>query len=184
MNRVVFLHGVGSSGAAMRPLADALGLPGAECPDGPEPFDMGPGRQWFSVRGVTEDNRPARVAAALPALRERIETMGDPRGTWLVGFSQGAIMALHLAAAGLPVAGVVAIAGRLAGPVPARTDWPPIRQLHGDQDTVMPLAVAQATEGWLRKAGAAPELAVFPGLGHSIDARVLSRLREVLALQR
>lgn len=179
MSRVVFLHGVGSSGAGMQPLADALGLE-AHCPDGPEPFDMGAGRQWFSVQGVTEANRPARIAAALPGVREMIEGLGDPRQTWLVGFSQGAIMALHLAAEGLPAAGVVAMAGRLAGPVATRTDWPPIRLLHGDRDSVMPLAVAKATEGWLREAGAASELTVFPGLGHSVDARVLARLREIL----
>lgn len=180
MIRVVFLHGVGGSGAGMQPLAEALGLTEAHLPDGPEPFDMGPGRQWFSVRGVTEANRPARIAEALPGVRRMIEGLGDPRKTWLVGFSQGSIMALHLAAERLPVAGVVAIAGRLAGPVAARTDWPPIWLLHGDQDGVMPLPVAQATEGWLRDAGAAPALTVFPGLGHSVDARVLQRLREVL----
>lgn len=180
MSRVVFLHGVGSSGAGMQPLAGALGLSDAHCPDGPEPFDMGPGRQWFSVRGVTEENRPGRVATALPAARRMIEGLGDPRETWLVGFSQGAIMALHLVAEGLPVAGLVAIAGRLAGPVAPRSDWPPVWQLHGDQDGVMPLAVAQATEGWLRAAGAGPELAVFTGLGHSVDARILRRLHEIL----
>jgi len=179
MTRIVLLHGVGSSGAGMRPLADALGLE-AHCPDGPEAFDMGPGRQWFSVRGVTEENRPARVAAALPAARHMIETLGDPRETWLVGFSQRAIMSLHLAAEGLPVAGVIAIAGRLAGPVAARKDWPPIWQLHGANDGVMRLEVAEATERWLREAGAAPEFTVFPSLGHSVDARMLKRLREIL----
>ena len=65
MKRVIFLHGVGGTGASMQPPADALGLTvPAHCLDGTEPFDMGPGRQWFSVKGVTEANRPARVAAA------------------------------------------------------------------------------------------------------------------------
>lgn len=181
MSRVVLLHGVGSSGAGMRPLADALGLHDAHCPDGPDPFDMGPGRQWFSVKGVTEANRPARIAAALPGVRQMIEGLGDPRETFLVGFSQGAILALHLAAEGLPVAGVAAIAGRLAGPIPARTDWPPVWQLHGDRDGVMPLSVAQSTEAWLREAGAKPSLTVFPGLGHTVDARVLEELRKITA---
>ena len=180
MSRVVLLHGVGSSGAGMRPLAGALDLRETHCPDGPELFDMGPGRQWFSVKGVTEANRPARIAAALPGVRQMIEGLGDPWETFLVGFSQGAIMALHLAAEGLPVAGVAAIAGRLAGPVPARTDWPPIWLLHGERDAVMPLSVAQSTEGWLRPAGAEPRLTVFPGLGHTVDARVLAQVRSVL----
>lgn len=176
--RVIFLHGVGSSGAAMRPLAEALALPQpAVFPDGPHPFDMGTGRQWFSVKGVTEANRPGRIAEALPAFVDRIEGLGDPRESVLIGFSQGAIMALHAVAAGLPVAGVIALSGRLAGPVGARHDWPPIALLHGADDPVMPLAIARATEAWLQGAGAAPRLTVFDGLGHAIDARVLLALR-------
>lgn len=51
----IFLHGVGGNCAAMRPLAEALALPQpAAFPDGPHTFDMGAGRQWFSVKGVTE----------------------------------------------------------------------------------------------------------------------------------
>ena len=182
MSRVIFLHGVGSSGAAMRPLAAALGLAGgAHFPDGPQPFDMGPGRQWFSVRGVTEENRPARVKAALPAFCTAVESLGDPRDSILVGFSQGAIMALHAVADGRPAKAVLALSGRLAGPVEARADWPPITLLHGDSDAVMPPALARATAGWLQDAGATPSLTVLDGLGHAIDARVLEHLSRHLA---
>ena len=169
-----------ANAAIIEVLAEALGLAGAACPDGPASFDMGPGRQWFSVKGVTEANRPARIAEVLPGVRQMIESLGDPRETWLVGFSQGAILALHLAAAGLPLAGVVAIAGRLAGPVPGRTDWPPIHQFHGADDPVMPVGIAHATNSWLREAGADPRLTVFDALGHSMDARVLAAVRDIL----
>lgn len=184
MKRVIFLHGVGSSGAGMRPIGDALGLSDRQShyPDGLLPFDMGSGRQWFSVRGVTEENRPQRVAAALPAVTEVIRGFGPPEESVLVGFSQGAIMALHVAASGLPVAAVIAIAGRLAGPVPARQDWPSITLLHGDADPIMPASAARATEAWLQDAGAAPMLTLFPNLGHTVDARVLGRIRETLHL--
>ena len=33
----------------------------------PRPADLGGGWQWFSVRGVTEDSRPARIAEAMPS---------------------------------------------------------------------------------------------------------------------
>lgn len=185
MKRVIFLHGVGSSGAGMQPVGDALGLSDRQShyPDGPLPFDMGPGRQWFSVRGVTEENRPERVAAALPAVAEIISGFGPPEESVLIGFSQGAIMALHAAASGLPVAAVIAIAGRLAGPVPSRQDWPSITLLHGDADPIMPTSAARATEAWLQDAGAAPTLTLFHALGHSIDARVLGHIREALNLE-
>lgn len=180
--RVIFLHGVGSSGAAMHPLAEALALPQpAHSPDGLHPFDMGAGRQWFSVKGVTETNRPGRIAEALPAFGDLIERLGDPRDSVLVGFSQGAIMALHAVAAGLSVAGVIALSGRLAGPVGPRGDWPPITLLHGSDDPVMPLAVARATAAWLQDAGAEPRLTVFDGLGHTIDTRILQAVRDTLS---
>lgn len=180
--QVVFLHGVGSTGAAMRPLAEALALPRpAAFPDGPHPFDMGAGRQWFSVKEVTEANRPGRVAEALPAFSGLIESLGDPRDSLLIGFSQGAIMALHAVSAGLPVAGVIALSGRLAGPVGPRSDWPSITLLHGADDPVMPAAAVRATEAWLHDAGADPRLTVFDRLGHAIDARVLAAIRDTLS---
>jgi phospholipase/carboxylesterase len=182
MKRVIFLHGVGGTGASMQPLANALGLSvPAHCPDGPEPFDMGTGRQWFSVRGVTEEDRPARVARALPAFRQMIDGYGHPHECLLIGFSQGAIMALHAVADGLSVAGVFALSGRLAGPVPARTDWPQVTLLHGDADPVMPAPIARATEGWLRDAGSNPTLAIFKGLGHAIDHRAIAEIRAALS---
>lgn len=182
LKRIIFLHGVGGSGASMRPLVDQLGvMREAHCPDGPHAFDMGAGRQWFSVKGVSEVNRPARLAEALPAFKGIVEAFGDPRATFLIGFSQGAIMALHMAAEGLPVAGVIALSGRLAGPVASRPDWPPITLLHGTDDPVMPPEFARSTHGWLRSAGADPRLQLFDGLGHAIDDRVLAAIRIALS---
>lgn len=179
MKRVIFLHGVGSSGAAMRPLAEQLSLPlETHFPGAPQPFDMGQGRQWFSVQGITEANRPVRVAEALGRFKSLVESFGDPRESLLIGFSQGAIMALHGAAAGMPLAGVFALSGRLAAPVSARTDWPPIWLLHGDADRVMLPEAAHMTEGWLKDAGATPYLRIFNGLGHTVDERTLHTIRE------
>lgn len=178
MKRVIFLHGVGSSGAAMRPLAQELSLPlEAQFPDGPQPFHGGQGRQWFAVEGVTEAKRLARVAAALQSFRDAIESFGNPRDSLLIGFSQGAIMALHAVAAGLPCAGVFALSGRLAGPVSSRAEWPPIWLLQGSADPVMPPNVGRATEAWLIQAGAMPHLRIFQGLGHAVDGRTIDTIR-------
>lgn len=179
--RIVFLHGVGASGASLRPLGHQLALDfDMHFPDGPQAFDMGPGRQWFSVKGVTEADRQGRVEKALPAFTRVIENFGDPSESLLVGFSQGAIMALHAVAAGVQAAGVLALSGRLAGPVAARTEWPPIALLHGTADPVMPPEIARATDAWLRSAGAGPHLQLFDGLGHGIDDRVLVAIRRII----
>lgn len=67
---------------------------------GPEAFGNGAGRQWFSVQDVTEENRAARIADVMPQFVavvrhwQRLSGVGYA-GTALVGFSQGAIMALE-----------------------------------------------------------------------------------------
>lgn len=80
MKRIIFLHGVGGTGASVRPLLEALTLTvTTPCPDGTKPFAMGPGRRWFSVKGVAEANRPACLAAALPAFIQTVAAFGNPR---------------------------------------------------------------------------------------------------------
>lgn len=81
-------------------------------PDGTFPFDGGGTfdsggnrRQWFSVSGVTEENRASRLAGAMPALHALVRHAQDrfkilQPDTALVGFSQGAIMALEYSEAG------------------------------------------------------------------------------------
>src|SRR5450759_2702098 len=63
----ILLHGVGAKSSDLVPLANKLrdAFPSAACvlPDGTFQFDGGGnGRQWFSMSGVTEENRAARIA--------------------------------------------------------------------------------------------------------------------------
>ncbi len=185
---VILLHGVGSSGADLMPLAQAWrqALPDAAfvALDAPYPFDMdngtGDGHQWFSIAGVTEENRPGRVAAALPALTGLIEAERQRAGVAsadvvLVGFSQGSIMALHLAMTDPDRCGaVLAFAGRIAAPVPTpggETGWrPPILMVGGAADSIMPPAVVQAAAAHLRSAGFPVEEHLLRGVPHTITA--------------
>ena len=63
--------------------------------------------------------------------------------------------------------GVFALSGRLVWPVPVQTDWPPITLLHGSADPVIPAQMAEATEAWLRAAGAMPDPPAFRRSGSS-----------------
>jgi phospholipase/carboxylesterase len=180
---VILLHGVGSRGADMAPLADHLAplLPdaGFEAPDAPQPFDQGgPGRQWFSISGVTEANRAGRIAAARPAfdavlsaLIDRHGLSGHPECVALMGFSQGTIMALDAVASGRWQFGaVVGFSGRLATPDPlAPSPRTSVLLLHGTADPVIPAAEAQSAHERLSTAGADISLSLLPGLGHSIN---------------
>lgn len=75
---VLLMHGVGSVPQSMLGVADwfarrdprALVVSVAS----PEASDLSPGGlQWFSVRGVTEENRQARVDAAMPGFTATVD---------------------------------------------------------------------------------------------------------------
>ncbi|WP_292867381.1 dienelactone hydrolase family protein [Mesorhizobium sp.] len=182
---VVFLHGIGSRGADLMPLAQAWqpSLPAAAfaAPDGPFPFDGGGGgRQWFSVSAVTEANRPQRIVAARPAfddvLRGTIEQHGllaQLERVALVGFSQGAIIALDAIASGRwPVGAVVAYSGRLASPQPfTPAGSPRVLAVHGGADPVIPAVNSTETVAALCKLGLDARSHILPGVGHTITAQ-------------
>ena len=187
---LLLFHGVGSSAEDLRPLGEALA---AQRPQAcvvsvhsPDRSDLGQGWQWFSVRGVTEADRPARVAAAMPRFVETVRTwQGEsgvgPRGTTLIGFSQGAIMALESTQQPEPVAGrVIALAGRFARPPRVAPPQVALHLLHGDQDRVMPPALADDAVRQWRALGGSASLDAFTGLGHGIDGRVVRRVAEHL----
>ncbi|MEJ6782905.1 alpha/beta hydrolase [Aminobacter sp. Piv2-1] len=181
---VIFLHGVGSRGADLMPLAQSWQhvLPADfAAPDGPSAFDGGgQGRQWFSIAGVTEANRPQRIVAARPAFDEVLGNIIDQHGlsqrldrVALVGFSQGSIMALDAVASGRwPVAAVVAYSGRLASPRPlAPAGSTSALLVHGAADTVIPAASSTEAAATLREHGLEAQSVILPGVGHTITAQ-------------
>lgn len=181
----VLLHGVGDSAEGFAPVAHALApqLPDVEfvIPDGLAPFDGGPqGRQWFSIRGVTTDNRPARVGEAARQVSAWIDGELARRGLAgdklvLIGFSQGAIVSNTLALARSPAPrAVVAMSGRLAIEGDVRSSGTPrVLLLHGTDDLVMPIALADEAANGLRGRGADVSVEKFSALAHSIDEREL-----------
>jgi len=187
---VVFLHGYGADGADLLGLADALAphLPGTVfvAPDAPEPCAGNPfGRQWFPIPWLDGSSREAaeagldRAAADLDAfLDARLAAEGlANRDCALFGFSQGAMIGLHLAARRLPeLAGIVACSGRLLRPeeialTPAR---PPVLLMHGDEDAMVPFADMAAAGRALDAAGFEVAGFVMRGTGHGIAPDGLS----------
>lgn len=182
---VVFVHGYGADGADLLGLADPLAphLPDTAfyAPDAPEPCSGNPfGRQWFSIPwldGSSEaDSRAGLLRAAedLNVFLDRI--MADegvaPEALALVGFSQGAMMSLHVAPRrDVAIAGVVAISGRLLAPdlLAAETVVkPPVLLVHGDQDPVVPFADMSLAGNALIGAGFEVFGHVMQGTGHGI----------------
>ena len=186
---IVALHGVGSTGpamgAALRPLedmADVMAL------DGFEPFDAGEtGRQWFSIREITEADRPLRVAAAIPQLLRHLDGIAARHSRKredlvLVGFSQGAIMTLALIAQGLHAGRAIAIAGRLAVPVlPASSAT--VLLIRDHADAVMPPALSEEAARRLAAAGHRIDLALTEGVGHAIGPATVASIADWLAAE-
>ena len=91
----------------------------------------------------------------------------------LVGFSQGAMMALHV---GLrrdrPPAGIISHSGmfvadgRFALEIERR---PPVLLTHGSADEVLPAACLPAAEAAMKALGVPVEAHLIPGLGHGIE---------------
>jgi phospholipase/carboxylesterase len=180
---VVLLHGVGADGRDLIELAPLLAprLPHAlfVAPDAPEPCDMAAfGRQWFSLQDRRPEALLAGVRRAAPVLDAWIDGLLarhalDASRLALLGFSQGAMMALHVGLRRNPgPAAILGFSGALVGTeaLPGEVlSRPPVMLIHGDADDVVPFAALfQALEG-LQAAGIPVQWIRRPGLPHSID---------------
>nr|WP_318384769.1 esterase [uncultured Enterobacter sp.] len=178
---LLLFHGVGDNPVAMGqigswfaplfPEALIVSIGGAQA-CGPAPA-----RQWFSVQGVTEENRQARIDAIMPVFVETVrywqEKSGvSPLATALIGFSQGSIMSLESLKAqpGL-VSRVIAFNGRFAT-LPLRApSATTVHLIHGGEDRVIELSHAVAAQEALIQAGGDVTLDIVDGLGHAISEK-------------
>lgn len=185
---MLLFHGVGADPRQMLPLAQRLAQQFPQgmivSVPGRQPADLAGagGFQWFSVQGISEENRPARIAEAMPefiaCVRDWQQRSGvAPAATALLGFSQGAIMALEstqLAEAQQPLCGrIVALSGRFAA---TPTVAPPLTTLHlahGKTDGVIHYGHTVRSAEHLLRLGADLTADVIPFLGHQINAEVI-----------
>ena len=192
---VILLHGVGGTPADMAPLFDRIAaeLPDAQVVALPAafPFDLGQdgqGFQWFSVDGITEENRPGRIRAVrdtfIEAIRAQQRLHGTgPERTVLAGFSQGAIMTLAGCGGddGAWLARhAIAIAGRFA-PLPER--WTPrtaVSLVHGTMDGTMPADHSRRAAERLAELGADVHLELVPRAVHMLSPAIVDAVMKAL----
>lgn len=189
---VVFLHGYGANGADLMGLADPLAdhLPDTMfvSPDAPERCAGAPmGFQWFPIPWIDGSSESesmdgmARAVADLNAFLDALMVDHDllPEQVALLGFSQGSMMALHVAPRrDDALAGVVAFSGRLLAPEQLPDEAvtrPPILLIHGDQDDVVPVQSLPAAAEALEAAGFTEVFAhIMRGTAHGIAPDGLS----------
>ncbi|MDQ0504260.1 alpha/beta hydrolase [Xanthobacter agilis] len=193
---VVLLHGYGADGRDLIDLGNAWAdlLPHAAfvSPHAPEPCGQAPvGRQWFPLTFRDPHELPRGAQAAAPLLRafldvELAKLALPPERLALVGFSQGAMMALKVGLAeDLRPAAVVAFSGMwvdASAPHPAPvSNPPPVLLLHGEDDEVIPAQALFGSAKALAAAGVPVEWHLSPGLGHGIDDAELAIAGSFLA---
>jgi len=177
---LLLFHGVGDNPVSMGQIGswfaplfpDALivSVGGVE-PCGPN------GRQWFSVQGVTEENRQQRIDAIMPTFIDIVrhwqkESGVGPLATALIGFSQGTIMSLESTKAAPGLASrIIAFNGRFATLPTRASTATTVHLIHGGEDRVIDLAHAVAAQEALIEAGGDVTLDIVDDLGHAIDDR-------------
>lgn len=176
---IIFLHGIGASGAQLMPLASSwrTSLPDARfvAPDAPMHTKFG--HQWFSTEGNPLD--PARIQAARDAFDELITDVARREGfddrqnrIAFVGVSQGAIVGLDAVASGRwKIGALVAFSGLLPPqPVSSASKGTPVLLVHGEKDTTIPPMASRLAAAQLGTAGFKVELDIERGTGHTISS--------------
>lgn len=184
----MLLHGWGADADDLLDLGELLVGPEVSVVAlrAPSAHPGGSGRQWY---GLLPQPDWSALPAARQDLRSRLEELGGSvplDQTALLGFSQGAAMAIDVATgqgaegqAGLPLAALIACSGY---PHP---DWVPARPAmrilltHGEQDPMVPFAASEAVERMLREVGGSVRRIAFSG-GHGIDPALFPVMRSFL----
>ena len=181
---ILLLHGWGSDGRAMAPLAQALRLAFPQAavlaPDAPNAFERGgTARQWYGVDDLTPEVWPQRVAAALAPLRMWVQAQQQrlgvaPAATALGGFSQGAILSLALALQDDGIAGrVLAFGGCLTAQPLAAPRHTTVHLFHGADDTVIPADGSRQALAWLGALQGDATVDIAAGIGHELHPALI-----------
>lgn len=176
-----FLHGWGADGENLLDIALSLShdFPMAEfhLPNAPYPCEANTqGYQWFSLSDESHETLLEQVEDVSDIvehyIREKTEHAHiNPKNVILFGFSQGAMLATHLALTRPNLCGVVtAYSGKLVG-VPAVTtdERVPMILIHGDDDLVIPVEAMIESYHTLKELGVPADAYRMAGLAHGIN---------------
>jgi phospholipase/carboxylesterase len=176
---VVLLHGYGADGTDLIALGrhwQAI-LPEAlfVAPNAPDFIpDYPAGRMWFPLSNELPVRRLEGVREAGTVVAEFLSALWEQTGlgagdTILTGFSQGAMVSLHLGLAlETPLLGIIGFSGALLAPETFPSVKPPVCLVHGDMDTVVDVEMSISAEKVLREARLDVRLHISPGAGHTI----------------
>lgn len=172
---VIWLHGLGDSGHGFAPIVPELKLPDSMAvkflfPHAPErPITINGGmrmRAWYDIKSLDFESRADLEGVKESAeqveqlIKAQIESGIKAERIVLAGFSQGGVIALHLAPRfSQKLAGVMALSTYMCEPALLSSEAldvnreTPIMMAHGEQDEVVPVFMGNAAFKRLNECG-------------------------------
>ncbi|MFO6424470.1 alpha/beta hydrolase [Motilimonas sp. KMU-193] len=198
---VIWLHGLGDSGAGFAPIVPELKLPTRHSirfifPHAPiRAVTLNQGqrmRAWYDIKTMDLANRAdeAGVLESVAQVNELIEQQIRqgiaPENMVIAGFSQGGVIALHLACRSqYRFAGIMALSTYLCQPnklaqekTNANQDTPILMQ-HGQYDEVVPLQAAKQAKQVLDQQGFTTQWQTY-AMPHSVCGQQIADIRQWL----
>ncbi len=185
---IILVHGRGGDARGILPLTNHFGADGVAY--------LAPsaaGNSWYPYRFIEprERNEPHLSSALqkIGAVLGEVQAAGiPPEKTMLLGFSQGACLALEFAARNPQrYGGIVALSGGLIGAEGELTGYvgllkgTPVFLGCSDVDFHIPLERVHETAEIFQRMGATVDERIYPGMGHTINDDEVQAVREMLA---
>jgi predicted esterase len=184
---LLMVHGRGAQAEDILSLAGRLDLPGYAC-FAPQAAD----NTWYPNRFLSplSDNEPW-LSSALAFMENVLDSIGaagiPPERTVLLGFSQGACLALEFAARhARRYAGLVGYSGALIGPQDAPRDYAgslagtPVFLGCSDVDPHVPKERVDQSAEVLRRLGGEVTERIYPNMDHSVNQDEIDFVRGML----
>ncbi len=185
---MILVHGRGASADDILTLAPQMNRP-----DFAYLAPQAAGSTWYPYSFLVPiaQNEPylSSALARLGAVLAHVEAAGlPPQRVMLLGFSQGACLALEYAARhARRYGGLVGLSGGLIGPDDAPRDYfgsldgTPVFLGCSDVDFHIPKERVIDSADVLRRLGGAVEARLYPGMGHTINEDELEAVRQMMA---
>lgn len=174
---MVMIHGRGATAEGMLTLTDELSAEGFAYR-----APQATASNWYPFRFIEpiEKNEPY-LSSALQAVDDVLTRLAEngfpPEKVILLGFSQGACLALEYAARNpRRYGGVVGLSGGVIGPMGMQfaydgsLEGTPVFLGCSDQDSHIPLQRVHETAAAFEGLGAAVDKRIYPDMGHTINA--------------
>lgn len=184
---MVMVHGRGASAQSILTLAQALNRPGFAYV-----APQASGNTWYpnSFLAPIPSNEPG-ISSGMQAIRDvlaQLESAGIPaERTVLLGFSQGACLALEFSARhARRYGGVAALSGGLIGPDGTPRDYAgslagtPVFLGCSDVDAHIPKARVDLSAEVLERLGAEVTERIYPGMGHTVNEDEIAHVRAIM----